>query len=188
MIYATLTPIGGILSLLIFLSVQPGAYKLLCSVLACGHWDPSKDDAAADDQEPPVMSANSSAAFRYDEEDGYGGAAEEAVFHQRDSGSAAALSVAALSSLHGGSRLALASAFQPDNSLSTVFSATARSSLHLPRRLADLSEEQLVDVIAMQATAERQAASTDAAGGGASLAKSPSGNDLHRALLLSADK
>ena len=191
-LYAALTPLGGFLSMLIFLVVQPGAYRLLRATVACESTPAAATHSAVKDDR---LSSSRSAADRQggdfdtdnidvdadvdaDADENQGGGAD---FHERDS-SVGSLSVAALSSLHG-SRVSTslaataASAYAPDNSLSTVFSATARSSLHMPRRLADLSEEQLVEVIAAESGA-------GAGGGGVgSIFKSASGNDLQRSLL-----
>jgi len=172
-LYAILTPLGGFLSLCIFLGVQPGAWRLLRSWLYC---QPQKDEPD-DDARSPVLSANNSSRQDFDDLRGaIGGAdsydddfATETGFHQRDSG--LTISVAGLSSLQGSRMLG----GEKLDSLSTVFSATGRSSLHTPKKLADLSEEQLVEVIASQGQTP-----TGSAGG---ILKSASQNDLSKPLI-----
>jgi hypothetical protein len=127
-IYSVLTPLGGLLSLLIFLRVQPGAWRLFSALICCRRSladDASRKSIASVNR----LSSSSSILQDADEEDA-------AMNRDRDY-------AASLSSLQSGSRF-LAS---PETSLSTVFSAQ-RPSSHAPLRLADLSEDQLVEVIA----------------------------------------
>jgi hypothetical protein len=127
-IYSVLTPLGGLLSLLIFLRVQPGAWQLFSALICCRR---SLADDASRKSIASVNRLSSSSSIPQD-------ADEEYVAMNRDRDYAASLS-----SLQSGSRF-LAS---PETSLSTVFSAQ-RPSSHAPLRLADLSEDQLVEVIA----------------------------------------
>jgi hypothetical protein len=130
-IYSILTPLGGLLSLLIFLRVQPGAWRLFRALICCRRVP--ADDASRKSNASANRLSSSSIPQDVDEED----AAMNNEGMDRDWASAASLS-----SLHGSRFLA-----SPETSLSTVFSAQ-RPSLHAPLRLADLSEEQLVEVIA----------------------------------------
>ena len=207
-LYAVLTPLGGFLSLLIFLCVQPGAWRLTVQTLSpycicCCIGDKNElgpEDAACLSYHSSGALQEEPAGGKYEdyEGEGEGGVVvydDASPMHERSIGnSSSAASFAVLSSLHGSraglgglvlsgqsGSAAVSNNNSPtynttvENSLSTVFSAQ-RSSLHTPRKLADLSEEQLVEVIASQAQSE-------AAAGGGGVFKSASHNDLQSPFL-----
>lgn len=183
-LYSILTPLGGSLSLLIFLYVQPGACKLLVSVSTCSpiQEDPLPSLAASSrvsDSSPDKRSLQRSRSHSRSagyEDSPSATSASQRFSDDHDGAFCSNLSEGAMSQ-HSSVRLGFFSdpSASPRNSLSTVFSAIQNEAsmqvAHGPRSLVALSEEQLVEAIVSQA--QRSAA----------IVKSSSSSALHALLL-----